>query len=136
MNQRGRIMTALLYGLIAGGFLGGVLVPLATAAEDVSSQGTVVEHKDVHLSPEALAAAEGLPYEKLLSEEELVKTKIDRRDPYLAPEALSAAEGLPYREMMSPEEYVPVKLDPKDLELDREKMVTDDPSFVKGQEKY
>ena len=136
MKERGKISKALLCLSVAVGFLCGTTVLPVSEAEETTSQETRIDHQDMHLDLEALSAAEGLPYEYITPEEEVVKTRIDQRDIYLDPEALSAAEGLPYRYQMDRDKYVPVKHSPRDRKLDIEKMVSDDPSFVKGQEDY
>ena len=135
MKERENVITAFLYAGVVLGFL--FWVSLAqSAAGDSTLQETIIDHRDMHLELEALSAAEGLPYEYLTPEEKVVKTRIDPRDIYLDLEALSAAEGLPYRYQMGREKYMPVKYSPLDRKLDIEKMVSDDPSFIKGQENY
>lgn len=136
MKERWKMIKALFYVCVAVCFLFGFAVLPVSAAGESTSQNTTVEHKDMHLALEALSAAEGLPYEYMITEEEVVKTRIDPRDVYLDLEALSAAEGLPYRYQMDQDKYIPVKYNPRDRELDIEKMMSDDPSFVRGQNNY
>ena len=120
---------------LAGFFYGGGGAP-AYGDEKSAPKGTNIDPRDVYLDIEGLCGAEGLPYEYMIPEEEHVETKIDPRDVYLDMEAMCGAEGLPYRYLILPKEYIRVKHDPQDLKLDLEKMLTDDPSFVKGQEDY
>ena len=135
MKEREEKIKAMLYVCVAVGFLFGAVLPVS-AADDSTLKGTIVDHRDLHLDLEALSAAEGLPYEYMTPEKEVVKTKIDPRDIHLSLEALSAAEGLPYRYQMDHDKYIPVKYNQQDKDMDIEKMVSDDPSFVKGQKNY
>lgn len=136
MKERGKIIKMLLYVCVAAGFLFGAAVLPVYGAGDSAPQETIIDQRDIYLDLEAVHGAEGLPYEYMTPKEEHVKTKIDLRDIYLDMEAIHGAEGLPYKNQISPEAYVPVKHDPQALKLDIGKMVTDDPSFVKGQENY
>lgn len=136
MKERGKMIKALLYvGATIGFLFGAAVLPVAAAGES-TSQGTIIDHRDMHLDLEALSAAEGLPYEYMIPEKEVVKTRIDPRDVYLNPEVLSGAEGLPYRYQIDYDKYIPVKYSPQDMDMDIEKMLSDDPSFVRGQENY
>lgn len=115
--------------------LGGAMVP-AFGDEGESMQETQIDQRDVYLDMEGLCGAEGLPYEYMTPAKEHVKTRLDPRDIYLDMEAMCGSEGLPYRYLIIPQKYVRIRHDPQDLKLDLEKMLTDDPSFVKGQEDY
>lgn len=136
MERKGKISAMLLCGCFFAAFCYGGGVAPAYGGEDVDLQKTKIDPRDVHLDKEALSGAEGLPYEYMTPPDKQVKTKIDPRDIYLDREAIHGAEGLPYKNLISPEEYIDVKEDPQDRKLDLEKMLTDDPSFVKGQEDY
>ena len=136
MKKKGKIIPMLLSVCFITVFCyGGGVVP-AYGGEDVGLQKTKIDPRDVYLDMEGLCGAEGLPYEYMTPKKEHVKTKIDPRDIYLDMEAMCGAEGLPYKYLILPEKYIRVKHDPQDLKLDLEKMLTDDPSFVKGQEDY
>ncbi len=107
---------------------------LAPAYGADAPKKTKIDPRDVYLDMQGLCGVEGMPYEFMTPPEKHVKTKLDPRDVYLDMDAICGSEGLPYRYLIIPAEYVKVKHDPKDLKLDLEKMTTDDPSFVKGQE--
>lgn len=134
MAKKSQCKKMLLLGAIGAMF--GLLVSGGQAFGDEDQKSTMHDARDIYLSMEALCGTEGMPYQFMTPPEKHVKTKIDPRDIYLDMEALCGAEGLPYRYLIIPAEYVRVKHDPKDLKLDLEKMLTDDPSFVKGQSGY
>ena len=125
----------LLSGCLVAVFFCGGGAPAYGADEEGGPQ-TKVDQRDVYLNMVGLCGAEGLPYQYMTPPDKYVTTKLDPRDVYLDMEAMCGAEGLPYKYMIIPSEYVRVKHEPEDLKLDVEKMLTDDPSFVKGQEKY
>ena len=135
MKKKGRLIPMLLSVCFFAAFCYGGGAAPAYGGEE-GQQGTRIDQRDIYLDMEGLCGAEGLPYEYMTPAKEHVKTKIDPRDIYLDMEAMCGAEGLPYKYLIIPREYVRVKHDPQDLKLDLEKMLTDDPSFVKGQENY
>lgn len=134
-NKRKLIAVLLCVCLCTAILYGGGVAP-AYGGEDVAQQKTQIDPRDIYLDMEGLCGAEGLPYEYMTPKKKHVKTKIDPRDIYLDMEAMCGAEGLPYKYLIIPEEYIRVKHDPQDLKLDLEKLLTDDPSFVKGQKNY
>jgi len=136
MRERGKFVAMLLCVCCCVAYVFGGAVSSVYGDEGAGLSETRTDPRDVYLDMEGLCGAEGLPYEYMTPKAMHVKTKIDPRDIYLDMEAMCGAEGLPYRYMIIPEEYVRVKHDPQDLKLDLEKMLTDDPSFVKGQEGY
>lgn len=115
-------------------FVYSTMAVTAYGSEDDGSMKTKIDSRDVYLDMEALCGVEGLPYEFMIPQEKFIKTKIDPRDIYLDMEAMCGAEGQPYKYLIIPEKYVRVKHEPQDLKLNVHKMLTDDPSFVKGQE--
>lgn len=137
MKKPVKLIPMFLCVVFLAGFLAGSGGAPVYGGEEDAPQETKIDPRDVYLDLEGLCSAEGLPYEYLPPAEKHVDTKIDPRDVYLDVEAICAAEGLPYKyHLILPKEYIRVKHDPQDRDLDLEKMLTDDPSFVKGQEDY
>lgn len=109
---------------------------LAPAYGGDASGQIKMDPRDIYLDMEGMNAVEGLPYEFMIVPEKYVDSTVDRRDIYLDVDVINGYEGLPYEFLNSPAEYVPIKHEQGDSGLDLDDMLSEDPSFVKGQEQY